>query len=379
MESAADPDDPSSLTATPSSSGKDAAADSTETVAASSSSRAGDSAAHHGLEKYILRDDVTKAEIWWDLFSVESHLSLRTAGAAAKMFPKMFPDSAIASKIELGRTKVGYNINHGLGPYFQGELVKDINNSDAFVAYFDESLNKCSQLQQMDVAIRFWSASSDEVSTRYLTSEFLGHTTADDLRKAFLSSLKPLNVHKLLQVSMDGPNVNLKFIRELETYLTTIKDPNHPMFLYMGSCGLHVVNNSFKTAFSSVPSWNISSFIRSLYNLFKDVPSRRADLARKSKSRLLPLKFCAVRWLQNEATATRAREMIPHLVPYIHYVESDKKRHIKSFSYSVVKKGVEDKLLPVRLTFFCVLAEEVEPFLWKFRSPEPWLHSYTVS
>ncbi|KAK3925252.1 N-lysine methyltransferase KMT5A-A [Frankliniella fusca] len=363
MGSGANPDSPSLTT---SASEKDA----TATTVAASSQREADSS-HRGLEKYILRDDVTKAEILWDLFSVESHLSLRTAGAAANLFSKMFPDSTIASKMELGRTKVGYNINHGLGPYFQGELVKDINNCDAFVAYFDESLNKCSQQQQMDVAIRFWSASTDEVSTRYLTSEFLGHTTADDLRKAFLSSLKPFNIHKLLQVSMDGPNVNLKFIRELETYLTSIKDPTDPMFLYMGSCGLHVVNNAFKTAFSNVTDWPIVSFIRSLYNLFKDVPSRRADLARESNSRLLPLKFCAVRWLQNKATATRAREMIPNLVSYIHYVESDKKRHIKSFSYYVVKKGVEDKLLPVKLTFFCVLAEEVEPFLKKFQSKEP--------
>lgn len=43
---------------------------------------------------------------------------------------------------------------------------------------------------------------------------------------------------------MDGPNVNLKFLRELKEDLKA-QDPENKKFLEIGSCGLHVMNNAF--------------------------------------------------------------------------------------------------------------------------------------
>jgi hypothetical protein len=47
------------------------------------------------------------------------------------------------------------------------------------------------------------------VSTRYLNSVFLGHATAVDLELKFKEGLGSLSLTKLIQVSMDGPSVNL--------------------------------------------------------------------------------------------------------------------------------------------------------------------------
>ena len=45
---------------------------------------------------------------------------------------------------------------------------------------------------------------------------FLGHTTHLDLVKSFNEGLERLDLSKLVQMSMDGPNTNLKFLQELK-------------------------------------------------------------------------------------------------------------------------------------------------------------------
>ena len=49
---------------------------------------------------------------------------------------------------------------------------------------FDESLNETTKNKQLDVHVRFWD--EGQVQSRYLGSQFMGHSTAQDL----LSHLK---------------------------------------------------------------------------------------------------------------------------------------------------------------------------------------------
>ena len=46
---------------------------------------------------------------------------------------------------------------------------------------------------------------------------------------------------------MDGPNVNKKFIKELQAELCEA-DIDRPLSLDIGTCGLHTVHNAYKTA-----------------------------------------------------------------------------------------------------------------------------------
>ena len=73
----------------------------------------------------------------------------------------------------------------------------------------------------------------------------------------------------------------------------------------MGSCGLHTVHNSFKTG-AKKSGWNVSSFLSSLYYLYKDSPARREDYRKVSSSTVLPLKFVSHRWLENVPVTERA-------------------------------------------------------------------------
>ena len=64
----------------------------------------------------------------------------------------------------------------------------------------------------MDLLARFFNNSTNTVNTRFCDSRFLCHTTHQDLHKQF----NELDSNKLFQISMDGPNVNLKFMKLLK-------------------------------------------------------------------------------------------------------------------------------------------------------------------
>ena len=153
---------------------------------------------------------------------------------------------------------------------------------------------------------------------------------------------------KMLQVSMDGPNVNLKFVRELQAFLKNSSDPDDPELLDIGTCSLHVVHGGYKTAHNAC-GWEVQIFLRSLYYLFKDFPSRRCDYTAASKSSLFPLKFCAIRWVENSAVIQRALEMLPFLKLYVTAVA---KHPPASQSYKRIKKALEDKMYPQKWDSF---------------------------
>jgi len=186
------------------------------------------------------------------------------------------------------------------------------------------------------------------VTTRYLTSTFLGHSTSADLLCAFTPAAGNAFLKKLLQVSMDGPNVNHKFLRELKKHLNT--EPESPVILDMGSCCLHVVHGAFRTAIQAT-GWKVVEYLRTSYYLFKDVPARRADYIRFSKSELFPQKFCAVRWVENVSVAVRAIQVIPHMIEYVDGVRREKSSP-KCASFTTVSEALTDKLLKAKLVFF---------------------------
>ena len=71
------------------------------------------------------------------------------------------------------------------------------------------------QTKQMDIHVSFWDEGSNHVTSRYLTSQFMGHSSATTMLQEIITSLHDhgINVRKVVQVSMDCPNVNWKLHR----------------------------------------------------------------------------------------------------------------------------------------------------------------------
>ena len=123
----------------------------------------------------------------------------------------MFPDSDIARQFSCGEKKCAYLCCFGLAPHFRELLLKAVG-PEPFVLLFDESMNTTTKSKQMDLHVRF---GQGEVATHYLDSKFMGHAKAGDLIRHFEASTERLSLNKLVQVSMDGPNVNWRFYRLL--------------------------------------------------------------------------------------------------------------------------------------------------------------------
>ena len=73
---------------------------------------------------------------------------------------------------------------------------------------YDESLNRVLQEEQMDVVLRYFNNESCMVETSYFDSAFLKRSNSQNLHVKLLESLTALYLRKLMQILMDGPNVN---------------------------------------------------------------------------------------------------------------------------------------------------------------------------
>ncbi|KAL8603538.1 hypothetical protein ACOMHN_052767 [Nucella lapillus] len=326
------------------------------------------------VSSFCTSSDVLKAEVLWTLNIVTSHYSAKSCQENSQLFEVMFPDSQIAKGYKCGETKTSYLATFGIAPYFARLLKTKVKSQSSFVLLFDESLNKQVKENQLDVHVRFWE--NGTVQTQYMTSEFLGHSRAADLCKALEPTITELGYNKLLQLSMDGPNVNWAAYASIQKEM---ESQASKQMLQTGSCGIHIVHNAFKAGCNAAGSdWDMEDFLTKLYILFLDCPARRDDFVNVTRSSIFPLKFCKVRWLENIAPAERALEIIENVVAYCTAAKSKKVTEPNNMSYETVKKAIQDPLLVSRLHFFIMVAREVQPFLVTYQTDKPMLPFITT-
>ena len=78
---------------------------------------------------------------------------------------------------------------------------------------------------------------------------------------------------KLLQVSMDGPNVIISFLTSLNEEKM---DGELSHRVSLGCFGLHTIHNSFKFGENGT-GWNLKRLLSSIFKIFHESPSRHAD------------------------------------------------------------------------------------------------------
>ena len=91
--------------------------------------------------------------------------------------------------------------------------------------------------------ILYWDTSLYTFKTRYYNSQFKGKAAAKDVLKTFKECVNGMDEDKLLQVSMDGPNVNKSFLTSLNEERMGC-ELSH--LVSLGSCELHTIHKSFK-------------------------------------------------------------------------------------------------------------------------------------
>lgn len=317
------------------------------------------------LDTFVSKTDTLKAETLWSLKTVHSNMSYSSNEDVNYFFREMFPDSAIAKSFSCGETKSMYIACYGISPYIQLLLENKVKNQP-YVMLFDESLNVQLQKKQLDIHLRFWD--NNAVQSIYYTSAFLGHATALDLINCFETHVeRKIRYANLVQVSMDGPNVNWAVFDKLQTKLET---ENNKKLLNIGSCGLHTLHNAFKAAVSDT-DWDIGHKLSALHTLFDETPARREDYEKVTRQQLYPLQFCAHRWVENVCVFERAIEVMPHMKVYVENVSVKAVKNPGTKSYESVKDFCKDPLSKIKLAFLVSVAKPIETFLTSYQTDKP--------
>ena len=222
----------------------------------------------------------------------------------------------------------------------------EVKDSPQYVLSFNESLNKQLQRGQMDVLVRYWYSQEGIAISRYLDSKFMGGANAEQILATFTEATASLDPKNLLQISSDGPNVNLKFLglhkdqRELDEL---------PKLADIGTCGLHTVHGSLKCGLKE-SNWNIGKILKAMAKLLDESPARREKYEMVTESVVYPLPYCGHRWCENENCAHRAEKLWPNFVKFIDYLSKlPKSQQPHGKSFEVLQNAVKDPLIPAKL------------------------------
>ena len=115
----------------------------------------------------------------------------------------------------------------------------------------------------MDVLIRYFDADDNKTKTRYLDSHFFGHSTHTDLLREYDKALKDLCENKLVQISLDCANVNLKLLKKINEERTS-NDVHRLIFI--GSCGLHTIYSVFRAG-AEATEWSTKKILTGAYHI----------------------------------------------------------------------------------------------------------------
>ena len=189
-------------------------------------------------------DQVTRAEALWAINVAHHGYSYLSCNESGDLFKKMFPDSDIAAKFNMERTKLSYVISHGLGPFFHRNLVEEVKQCERFVLCFDEQKNHQNN-KQLDILFKYWSVNNQRVVTRYYKSILLGHAPADVIKDHIINSFRTdgIDIKRLVMIGRDNPNVNKTIQKLIDEELKKVGGE----LLKLDSCYIHVVHNAFKS------------------------------------------------------------------------------------------------------------------------------------
>lgn len=197
--------------------------------------------------------EVIKAEVIWALDSVKKHRSLRSCDDQTSIFQAMFKNNPIVENFQMAKDKLGYVVTFGLSPHFQKEILTRVHQSKEFSISFDEALNKIVQRGQQDLWIRYFNESTGLVVCEYVTSVFLGHSKAENIYESVNEALDKIGgsfvIDRLFQISMDGPAVNLSFLRRFSEEFERMCGKE---LLQTGVCSLHVVSGALQNGLKKV-------------------------------------------------------------------------------------------------------------------------------
>ena len=329
-----------------------------------------------------LDDDVLAAEVLQACNLVDKNQSFQSADGDNERLARQFHDSAIAKNYKQGQTKMKYMVQFGIAPHIKEMLLEDMQH-EQYCFHFDETTT--SQVKkQYDGYITYFSKKYNQVACAYVGSLFVGHCPAEALLEHFFHFIEDLdlNLDNLLNLGMDGPNVNKKFEREL---MEELEKTNNNSFISSGGCPLHTVHNGFGKGMTSLKERiNLDQFVIDLHFFFERSAARRQDFKTMSSitdvSVHYLLRHCESRWLSIEKVLVRIMEQFPNIKTYF-LNELPKTAAFKGGKgvgntkrYKRIADCLKDSSLMSFMAFVVFVAQDFKKFLVPLQTNAPMIH-----
>ena len=323
-----------------------------------------------------------KAEILQALNVVDKNFSFSSCASDNYLNREKFPDSEVAKAYEMSSTKVAYLIRFGIATFFKEELAKEVQGRP-FTFHFDESTNSQTK-KQYDGYVRFFSFTSGEVVIAYCGTLFVGRCSATDMLDHLQTFFKKqnLNVKMLLNLGMDGPNVNLAFKELLKKNLS---ESYQSTFIDIGTCALHIANNAFGKLVTILNSIvELDQMAIDFHFFFKYSAGRREDFAQVSEitgviSQHLE-KHCTSRWISLDKVLVKLIEQFDNLKEYfLTTVKSlpgfkGKTGISSTIRYKRIKEYLTDKRVFIIMHFVASVAQDFQVFMKLLQTRSPMIH-----
>nr|XP_037291648.1 uncharacterized protein LOC119187671 [Rhipicephalus microplus] len=284
---------------------------------------------------------------------------------ATSIYHCMFPDSDIAKKFSCGRIKLARIVSDGLGPYFKGQVVTELCQPNVYFSIMiDETPKPELRVQQLDVLVRYFSSSQQEVVVEHVQSFDLGRATAEIIVGCIEEAIADLPKQGLVCFFSDGPNVMKSVRNKLQKHVA-------PSLIDIGNCNLHKVHNAFGRGLDAF-GLDVEEVVRNIYYYFKGAV--RSEALRECQDTLgischVFLRHVSNRWLTLQHSLCRVEEQFEALRTYFFKGNSSRQRpDTQSLHNKLVSAFSEKQLLAKVLFELCAAFQWISAALPKARA-----------
>ena len=312
-------------------------------------------------------ESVVEAEVKFGYFLAEHHLAFSVADHCSKLFPSLFPDSAIAKAFKCGRTKATAIVKV-LAEEVMKEVICRLEQSQFFSLHTDETTD-ITVFQQCALMLRFFDDVEGKVRCTFLKLQPVRKADAGSLFQALDSNFSDngaVQYANLVGLGSDGANVMLGARNSVLTRLKA-KQPALVSF----HCNCHLAALIANHACRAMPDY-LEDVTIQLWYFFQKSPKRYRTFEEfqvfvDAKPHKL-LKAGQTRWLSLEMCVNRLLEQLDALVSYFRSTDE------RSSSIQRISTSLEKPLTKVYLMFLSSALQVINAFNKLMQIQAPTVH-----
>lgn len=313
-------------------------------------------------------EQIAKSELIFASFFSEHNIPFANIYHMIKACKVAFPDSKIAQKISLQRTKLSYLIQDGIA-YEEKRTVTEYCRKQKFSIIIDETTD-ISVTQILAIVVRYFDFKREVVVDNLLDSVEVEDGTAAGLYKAVKTLLNQRNIP--LENIIGFGSDNCSSMMGKKNGFQRLLQNDIPSVFIMG-CVCHSFALCASYAVKVLPSY-LESFLKIITTYFSRSSKRQRDFSFIQEAVSSPLhkipKLSYTRWLSRESVISAILEQYTALKLYFEKETKDNKIDVANDIY----KALSDNFTKPMLLFLQYILQKVNNLNVEFQSEHFRLH-----